>query len=173
MKLIKIKFAFRFAKKRLNRVFYCDKEMTLDKLAILFLSTVDSIYDHLYCFEVKGGEEDISLNSKVKDLPEKCQFIYDFGDACRFEVTRKNRCKEIKSDKPFIVSSGKGQGIWEDAIRYFYDYLYGELTDEEYSKFDEEEKYILPYSYSKPSDFEKEVDIDRLNKKIKKIVKYS
>ena len=163
----KIKVEFLFAKKRFYRVFLVRTKVTvLDFIEAIRLS-IRASDDHLYEL---GANECYGEGKYVDDLPKKSMFIYDFGDNYRFVVTKYKRTAMVESNKRFLLLDAKGQGIWEDFIRYFYAYLSGEYTDEDCNP-EVDDPCPIPYDYLKPSDFDEPVDLQELEDTINKYAK--
>ncbi|MDY6431100.1 MAG: hypothetical protein SPL00_04885 [Bacilli bacterium] len=162
----KIKVELIDAKDKLFRLFYVKSGTDLESFILRVLYTLRCSLEHLY--EVRSNKY-LKDEATVDDLPSKSLLVYDFGDDWRFVVTKYKITKELSGKGDYILLDAKGQGIWEDFIRYFYMYIDGDLTDDNYEEMCSD--YLcspLPNDCKKPSDFDLPVDIKSLNEDINK-----
>lgn len=155
----KIRIAFLYAKKRFYRLFLVKEDYLLMEFIEKFLYGLGGSSEHLH--ELRTIEPmDIDYeDALVKDLPFKSLLVYDFGDNWLFEITKYKATKELGDNRCTILIEGKGRSIWDDFINYFYAFLAGEITDDNFTEYDID---FLPYDHEKPSDFDLPIEVEKL-----------
>lgn len=185
MKYIRIRLDYKYAKKgRFTRTLLVRDNPSLEDLGRYLVFALGGALEHMYLFKDNSvsylpkewgvDEEDtFSLDdSYLSDLSDKFTFIYDTGEDYIFECSKEKDKIDLIVDKPIIIEKAKGLGIFEDNARTLDAYLNGEIESED-DIYLEENGYSMPWNHkiNSLSDFDKPIDIDKLNRKTLKLIR--
>lgn len=185
MKYIRIRLDYKYAKKgRFTRTLLVRDNPSLEDLGRYLVFALGGELEHMYFFkdnsvsylpeEWREDEEGaLSLeDSYLSDLSDNFTFVYDTGEDYVFECLKEKDKIDSIVDKPIIIEEAKGLGIYEDNAYTLNAYLNGEIERED-DIYLEENGYSMPWNHkiNSLSDFDKPIDIDKLNRKTLKLIR--